>query len=144
MVGNDGGVSITLTRGTTWKRIRLPIAQMYHVAVDNDIPYNVYGNRQDGPSIRGPSNSLSGGSIPSTMWKNVGGCESGFAIPDPENSDIVWGGCYNGGLERSNVETGHDHMVDVWPKNPQNSRALDSEISFQLDLPDRHLASRPQ
>ncbi len=68
MVGNDGGVSITTNRGRTWHRIRLPISQMYHVAVDNDIPYNVYGNRQDGPSIRGPSNSLSGRSIPSTLW----------------------------------------------------------------------------
>ncbi len=37
--------------------MQLPIAQMYHVTIDDQIPYNVYGNRQDGPSFRGPSNS---------------------------------------------------------------------------------------
>jgi len=135
MVGNDGGVSITVNRSHTWHRVRLPIAQMYHVAVDNQIPYNVYGNRQDGPSIRGPSNSLSGRGIPSTMWLNIGGCESGFAIPDPVDNDIVWGGCYNGGLDISNVRTGQERAVDVWPKNPQNSRAADLRYRFNWTFP---------
>ncbi|HEX7294147.1 MAG TPA: hypothetical protein VF251_00255, partial [Pyrinomonadaceae bacterium] len=54
-VANDGGVSISTTRGRSWYRIQLPIAQMYHVTVDNRIPYYVYGNEQDDPSYRGPS-----------------------------------------------------------------------------------------
>ena len=54
IVGNDGGLAITVNRGRTWRRVHLPNAQMYHVAVDNRIPYYVYGNRQDGPSVRGP------------------------------------------------------------------------------------------
>src|ERR1022692_4608276 len=33
----------------------LPIAQMYHVTVDDQIPYFVYGNKQDGSSYRGPA-----------------------------------------------------------------------------------------
>jgi hypothetical protein len=41
MISNDGGVVVTLNRGKTWSRISLPIAQMYHVSVDNEIPYNV-------------------------------------------------------------------------------------------------------
>jgi len=60
-VANDGGVSISTTRGRTWYRIQLPIAQMYHVTVDNRIPYYVYGNEQDDPSYRGPSRSGGGG-----------------------------------------------------------------------------------
>ncbi|HEY7700326.1 MAG TPA: sialidase, partial [Vicinamibacteria bacterium] len=60
MVSHDGGLSISVNRGKSWNYIELPIAQIYHVAVDNDVPYNVYGNRQDGPSTRGPSNSLLG------------------------------------------------------------------------------------
>src|SRR5438067_960356 len=54
-VVNDGGVSISVNRGKTWNRIQLPIAQIYHATVDDQVPYNVYGNRQDGPSWRGPS-----------------------------------------------------------------------------------------
>ena len=57
-VANDGGVSISTTRGQTWYRIQLPIAQMYHVTVDNRVPYYVYGNEQDDPSYRGPSRTL--------------------------------------------------------------------------------------
>ena len=41
MIGSDGGVLISTERGREWHLIRLPIAQMYHVATDNRIPYMV-------------------------------------------------------------------------------------------------------
>ena len=86
-VANDGGISLSVTRGKTWNRIQLPIAQMYHVTVDNRIPYFVYGNEQDDPSYRGPSRTLTsgfgGGQIPRSAWHPVAGGESGWATPDP-------------------------------------------------------------
>jgi len=115
MVAHDGGASITLNHGKSFQRIVLPIAQMYHAAVDDKIPYNVYGNRQDGYSYKGPSNSLQG-YIPLGLWEGVGGCESGFAQPDPFDNDIVWSGCYDGGLQRYNARTGHARDVRVWPE----------------------------
>ena len=57
IVANDSGASISINHGRTWNRVQLPIAQIYHVTVDNDVPYHVLGNKQDGPSYRGPSNS---------------------------------------------------------------------------------------
>ena len=51
IVGNDGGLAISQNRGETWLRVNLPIAQMYHVTTDTKVPYNVYGNRQDGPVV---------------------------------------------------------------------------------------------
>ena len=57
IVSHDGGISISENRGKSWFRVQLPLGQMYHVTVDNQIPYYVYGNSQDGPSTRGPSNS---------------------------------------------------------------------------------------
>ncbi|MEO7963498.1 MAG: sialidase, partial [Gemmatimonadaceae bacterium] len=90
IVSSDGGVSISDNRGTTWRRIQLPIAQIYHVSVDNRIPYYVYGNRQDGPSTRGPSNSkMEGFGITRGLWSSVGGGESGWAQPDPVDSNLV-------------------------------------------------------
>ena len=115
MVAHDGCASISLNHGKSYQRVVLPIAQMYHVAVDNQIPYNVYGNRQDGYSYRGPSNSLQG-YIPLGLWEGVGGCESGFAQPDPFDNNIVWSGCYDGGLERYDARTGHARDVRVWPE----------------------------
>ena len=91
IVGHDQGFSISANRGRTWYRNRLPNAQMYHVTVDSAIPYNVVGNKQDGPSYRGPSNSRifgggGGGSsnvIPRSAWHTVAGGESGWSTPDP-------------------------------------------------------------
>ena len=115
MVAHDGCASITLNHGESFQRVVLPIAQMYHVATDDQVPYNVYGNRQDGYSYKGPSNSLQG-YIPLGLWTGVGGCESGFAQPDPFDNDIVWSGCYDGGLQRYNTRTGHVRDVRVWPE----------------------------
>ncbi len=115
MVAHDGCASITLNHGNSYQRVVLPIAQMYHASVDDQIPYNVYGNRQDGYSYKGPSNSLQG-YIPVGLWAGVGGCESGFAQPDPFDNDIVWSGCYDGGLQRYNARTGHARDVRVWPE----------------------------
>ncbi len=115
MVAHDGGASITLNHSESFQRVVLPIAQMYHVSVDDQIPYNVYGNRQDGYSYKGPSNSRQG-YIPLGLWEGVGGCESGFAQPDPFDNDIVWSGCYDGGLQRYNARTGHAQDVRVWPE----------------------------
>jgi photosystem II stability/assembly factor-like uncharacterized protein len=70
MVAHDGCLSMSFNGGRTWNRVVLPVAQMYHVAVDDQVPYNVYGNRQDGYSYRGPSNSLAG-NIPLGMWLEV-------------------------------------------------------------------------
>jgi len=73
-----------------------PIAQMYHVTVDNRVPYFVYGNEQDDPSYRGPSNTRGGGfgggagQIPRSAWQPVGGGESGWATPDPVDNNIIW------------------------------------------------------
>lgn len=114
MVAHDGCASIAQD-GRTFKRVVLPIAQMYHAHVDDQIPYNVYGNRQDGYSYRGPSNSLGGG-ISIGHWRAFGGCESGFGIPDPNDNNTVWSGCYDGGLEVYDVRTGHSRNVRVWPE----------------------------
>ena len=114
MVAHDGCASIA-NDGKTYKRVVLPIAQMYHAHTDDQIPYNVYGNRQDGYSYRGPSNSREWG-INLGHWRAFGGCESGFGIPDPHDNNIVWSGCYDGGLEVYDVRTGHARNVRVWPE----------------------------
>ena len=46
--GNDGGVAESEDRGNSWRFVAtLPLGQYYHVAVDNEQPYNVYGGMQD-------------------------------------------------------------------------------------------------
>ena len=49
------GQRATQQHGRSFNRVTLPIGQMYHVAVDNDVPYKIYGNMQDDGTMRGPS-----------------------------------------------------------------------------------------
>ena len=61
LVTHDGGMYMTTDHGQTSNRVTLPIGQMYHVAVDNDVPYKIYGNMQDDGTMRGPSNVVEAG-----------------------------------------------------------------------------------
>ncbi|HWG37398.1 MAG TPA: hypothetical protein VN690_06730 [Terriglobales bacterium] len=125
LVADDSGGGISLDQGQTWERVKLPIAQMYHVYTDSRIPYNVIGNRQDDDGEEGPSRSLfggggfggGGGAISSAEWHGYAGCESGFTVPDPVDPDILWTGCYNGDLTRVDMKTGQARNVSVWPED---------------------------
>lgn len=108
---------------------------MYHVYTDTKVPYNLFGNRQDGPSTMGPSNTLSGGSIPIGAWRSIGGCESGFAVPDTVTNDVVWSGCYEGILDRHEISTGITRTVSVWPDNPEGWPANRIRYRFQWTFP---------
>jgi len=136
---NDQGVNISLNRGKTYDHITLPVAQVYHVYTDTRIPYNVFGNRQDGSSYYGPSNNLEigffGAQIGAGDWKAYGGCESGFGIPDPQDSDIVWSGCYNGGLDRTNLKTGQARNVEVWPDPAYGWPPADAKYRWHWTFP---------
>ncbi len=134
MVADDGGANITLNRGRSFERVVLPIAQMYHVFTDNEVPYNLYGNRQDGWSYKGPSNSRAGG-ITVGHWQGVGGCESGFAIPDTAADNRVWSGCYDGGLEVFDPATGHVRNVRVWPEAAYGWRPADVRYRWHWTFP---------
>lgn len=134
MVAHDGCLNMSFNRGDTWNNINLPVAQMYHVAVDNQVPYNLYGNRQDGYSYKGPSNSLQG-SITTSMWTGVGGCESGFAQPDPVDNNIVWSGCYDGGLDVFDVRTNYARDVRAWPEAGYGWAPTDMRYRWHWNFP---------
>ncbi len=143
IVVHDQGLSISTNRGETWHRVQLPIGQMYHVTVDNAIPYHVMGNRQDGPSARGPSNTRYGGTrgaIPRGDWRSVGGGESGFATPDPTDPNIVWSsasgsGALGGIVVRWDARTGQYRDVEVWPESTVGVPAKDVKYRFQWTFP---------
>ena len=133
MVGDDGGVGITIDGGKSFTRIALPNAQMYHVATDTKIPYNLYGNRQDGYSYGGPSNSRGSRSV--GVWSPVGGCESGWAIPDTIDGRTIWSGCYDAGLERFDLQTRMSRAVEPWPEAGYGVAPKDLKYRFQWTFP---------
>ena len=141
IVSHDGGVSITENRGQTWRRVQLPVAQMYHVSTDDRIPYTLFGNRQDGPSTMGPSNNRLGAlGIPRGAWSSVGGGESGWAQPDPHDTNLVWSsasgyGSAGGIVTRFDRRTNLSTQVEVWPQSTVGHAAEDVKYRFVWTFP---------
>ena len=135
MVTHDNGVGITLDRGRSWQHVQLANAQVYHVLTDNAVPYYVYTNRQDGPSYRGPSNSLQGGGITLGMWHGIGGGESGFGTPDTVSNAVVWSGSFDGVLQRFDLRTMQSRSVDVWPETADGWAPKDTKYRWNWTFP---------
>ncbi|HEV2464431.1 MAG TPA: hypothetical protein VGT04_11550 [Acidobacteriaceae bacterium] len=111
---DDGGLAITTLGGKGFHRVTLPIGQMYHVAVDDQIPYEVYGNMQDDGTMRGPSLPTFGRGMDIGWDHGMGGCESGFTLPDPTDPNIVWSSCYGDELTRWDARTHQARSVSPW------------------------------
>jgi photosystem II stability/assembly factor-like uncharacterized protein len=120
-VGNDGGVAVTADGGRNNRFVtNLPLAQFYHVAVDDEVPYNVYGGLQDNGSWRGPSTSRMQGGIRNHFWRSVGGGDGFETLPDPEDARRGYAMWQGGNLSRWNLATGE--FKDIKPPSPAGVR----------------------
>jgi photosystem II stability/assembly factor-like uncharacterized protein len=112
VITDDAGMNITTVHGRGFHRVNLPIGQMYHVDVDNQIPYFFYSNMQDDGNMRGPSAPETFGEAD---WnRRMGGCESGFTVPDWADPDIVWATCYGNTVTRWDARHKHARSVSPW------------------------------
>jgi photosystem II stability/assembly factor-like uncharacterized protein len=113
--GVDQGTIITVNGGKTWSSwYNQPTAQFYHVAVDNQFPYWVYGAQQDSGTAAVVSRS-DYGQITYRDWHPIGAGESGYILPDPVNPQIVYGGSTGGELYRFDTKTGQVQDVSPTP-----------------------------
>lgn len=96
--GNDGGAAISRDRGQSWQVYHnLPLGQFYHVNVDMETPYNIYGGLQDNDSFRGPAYHWTRQGIQNYVWENLSCCADGFDIaPDPRDGRFGYS-MYQGG-----------------------------------------------
>ncbi len=116
IAGVDQGTIVTVNGGGTWSSwYNQPTAQFYHVAVDNQFPYFVYGAQQDSGTAAVASRS-DYGQITFRDWYPVGAGESGFILPDPSNPQIVYGGSTGGEMYRYNHKTGQVEDVSPTPQ----------------------------
>ncbi|MFT5778458.1 MAG: photosystem II stability/assembly factor-like uncharacterized protein [Crocinitomicaceae bacterium] len=88
-VGTDGGLYRSLNGAETMEQIEnLPICQFYHVAVDNQEPYNIYGGLQDNGSWFGPSRSPGG--VEARDWEVIGVGDGFRVYPHPTEPHIMY------------------------------------------------------
>ncbi len=132
--GNDGGANVSTDSGRNWTEQDQATAQFYRVALDNDFPYNIYGAQQDNSTVKIPSRTADF-NINETHWYDVGGGESGWIAPHPENSNIVFAGSYGGYLTRYDHRTKQLRDVNVYPDNPMGAGAEAMKYRFQWNYP---------
>jgi photosystem II stability/assembly factor-like uncharacterized protein len=134
IIGDDGGGEISLDGGKNWTEADLPTGQFYHVNLDNDYPYHVYGDQQDNSSIRIASKT-DDYSIGKFDWFPVSGGESGYIVPDPTNSHITYGGGYDGALTKYNDITHENQDISVYPVAGIGSSSGQKKYRFQWTYP---------
>ncbi len=151
-LGTDGGVYMSIDRGVTWSHQNiLPVSQLYHVQVDEQIPYNVYGGLQDNGSWRGPSSSAGG--IANRDWLGVGGGDGFWVQPDSQDPNIIYSESQGGNVQRLDLRVNQAQMVQPqagqgdpklrwnWNtpivKSPVNPKALYMGAQFLFKTTDR-------
>ncbi len=135
IIGDDGGAQVSYDGGVNWSTYHnQPTAQFYRVTTDNHFPYRIYGAQQDNSTVR-IAHRKDGGSISEEDWESTAGCECGHLAVDPLNDNIVYGGCYDGVIERYDHITGLSRIIDVWPDLPMGHGAEGMRYRFQWNFP---------
>ncbi|MEO1487699.1 MAG: hypothetical protein AAFU57_18325 [Bacteroidota bacterium] len=114
--GNDGGMNITKDGGKTWRFIgNLPVAQFYHINIDNEYPYNVYGGMQDNGSWRGPAYVWRDQGIRNSYWQEIAFGDGFDVVPDLDDNQFGYAMSQQGFVSRYDWKTGNNYIVRPTP-----------------------------
>lgn len=115
--GNDGGLNFSRDMGDNWEFVsNLPVGQFYHVNVDDEFPYNVYGGMQDNGSWVGPGFVLKRGGITNHDWQETFFGDGFDSAPKPGNPRYVYAMSQGGNIGLVDRETGVSTFIK--PNNP--------------------------
>ncbi|WP_268034127.1 VPS10 domain-containing protein [Algoriphagus sp. PAP.12] len=110
--GNDGGLNISRDGGKTWYFAeKLPVGQFYHVNVDNELPYNIYGGMQDNGSWTGPAYVWRRDGIRNSYWQEVSFGDGFDVVSHPADSRYGYTMSQAGNLSRFDKATGHNRNI---------------------------------
>ncbi|SDE69510.1 WD40/YVTN/BNR-like repeat-containing protein [Ulvibacter litoralis] len=134
MDGNDGGLNITHDGGASWRFIgNLPVAQFYHINVDNDFPYNVYGGMQDNGSWRGPAYVWKSQGIRNDYWQEISFGDGFDVISDPDDSRYGWSMSQQGYVSRFDYLTGNNYTVRPTHPDPNVKLRFNWNAAINID-----------
>ena len=115
ITGDDGGLWYSYDAGNKWwKAENLPVSQFYHVSVDLDRPYHVYGGLQDNSSWVGESDYPGG--ITNSRWENMYGGDGFWMFVDPADPDYIYAEYQGGEIGRVNRRTHETRNVKPLPR----------------------------
>jgi len=115
ITGDDGGVWYSYDGGNKWwKADNLPISQFYHVSLDMDRPYHVYGGLQDNSSWVGSSDYPGG--IANSQWENMYGGDGFWMFVDPTDPNYLYAEAQGGYIGRVNRKTHETRPIYPLPR----------------------------
>jgi photosystem II stability/assembly factor-like uncharacterized protein len=104
---DDGGIWYSYDGANTWwKGNNLPVSQFYHVSVDMDDPYHVYGGLQDNSAWVG--DSAYPGGITNSRWESIYGGDGFWVFVDPSDPNYIYAESQGGEVGRVNR---HTHQI---------------------------------
>ncbi len=128
ILGTDGGVYESFDQGYSFRMWpNLPVGQFYHVTVDDDVPYNVYGGLQDNGSWYGPSQKAGG--ITNSDWLNSLYGDGFNSHRHPTDKDIIYSEYQGGNVTRVNRKTGIAKSINPLPEKG------DPKLRFNWNTP---------
>ena len=126
ITGDDGGLWYSYDGGNRWwKAENLPVSQFYHVSVDMDRPYHVYGGLQDNSSWVGDSQYPGG--ITNSRWENMYGGDGFWMFADPSDPDYIYAESQGGDIGRVNRKTHEARDIKPLPQLQGREAALQLE-----------------
>ncbi|RCS28277.1 hypothetical protein DUT90_01465 [Polaribacter sp. WD7] len=132
--GNDGGLNITKDGGRSWRFIgNIPVAQFYHINIDNEFPYNVYGGMQDNGSWRGPAYVWKDQGIRNSYWQEISFGDGFDVVPDKDNSRYGWSMSQQGFVVRYDYLTGNNYSVKPTHKDPNTKLRFNWNAAINID-----------
>lgn len=138
-VATDGGLYRSLNKLVTLERVEnLPISQFYHISMDNQEPYHIYGGLQDNGSWVGPS--ASPGGVEARNWESVGAGDGFRVFPHPSNPNIVYSEMQGAAsVWRYDLESQQLKVIKPYPEDLEQKLRFNwnAALSTSIHFPDR-------
>lgn len=132
--GNDGGMNITHDGGKSWRFVgNLPVAQFYHINVDMEFPYNVYGGMQDNGSWRGPAYVWKSQGIRNDYWQEISFGDGFDVVPDPDDNRHGWTMSQQGYVDYYDWVTGNNYTVRPTHPDPNVELRFNWNSAINID-----------
>ena len=132
---NDGGANISNNGGKSWStQENQNTAQFYRVITDNLVPYHVYGGQQDNSTVAIASRTNNAG-IDWKDWYAVAGGESAFLAFDPDNPQLIYGGTYQGNIDKWDARTKESKPIKEYPELGLSISPEDAKYRYNWNAP---------